>query len=156
MKSLITVFIAFIAFSFQGNAQQEMLLLTPNGKVVIGDTSLINIVGNYSLYVQNGVLTERVKVALRSESQWSDHAFNSTPTLKQVEDKITSDSHLPGMPSAGELVKEGYEMIYMDAKLLAQIEWLWQHTIAIKKENDLLKKELQELKAAVAELSNNK
>ncbi len=156
MKSMITICIVFLATSFQIKAQSEMLLLTPNGKVVIGDTSLIDIVGNYNLYVQNGMLTERVKVALRSESQWSDGAFNHTPTLKQVEDKITRDSHLPGMPSAAELVKEGYEMVFMDAKLLAQIEWLWQHSIAIKKENDLLKQELETLKKAVAELAAKK
>ena len=50
------------------------------------------------------------------------------------------------MPSANELVKDGYELKSMDAKLLAQIEWLWQHTIKLKEENELLKTELEAIK----------
>jgi len=44
---------------------QDVLLLKTSGKVVIGDTSLISTPGPYNLYVQNGILTEKVKVALR-------------------------------------------------------------------------------------------
>ena len=153
MKQLIILLLASFAFALSVQGQAEILLLKPNGKVLIGDPAQISVVGDYNLYVQNGLLTERVKVALRSESQWSDHAFLNTPSLKEVEEKINKDSHLPGMPSAAQLVKEGYEMQAMDAKLLAQIEWLWQHSIAMKKENEMLKNELEALKEQVARLS---
>ena len=55
------------------------------------------------------------------------------------------------MPSADILVKEGYELKSMDAKLLAQIEWLWQHTIQLDKENKLLRKELEEIKQKIGQ-----
>ena len=128
---------------------QEVMLLKTSGKVVIGDTAQIATPGNYNLYVQNGILTERVKVALKSTDDWMDHAFDHTPSLLQVETSIKDRSHLVDMPSAAYLVENGYELKEMDAKLLAQIEWLWQHTIQLKKQNDDLQRQLNELKAKV-------
>jgi hypothetical protein len=139
--SILFVF-AFISV----HAQQDMLLLKSTGKVVIGDTSQITTPGNYNLYVQNGILTERVKVSLKSTAEWSDDAFDQTPSIDQVSQSITDKSHLFDMPSANSLVTEGYELKSMDAKLLQQIEWLWQHTIRLDEENKELKAEIANLK----------
>jgi len=35
------------------------------------------------------------------------------------------------MPSAATLVSEGYDLQQMDAKILAQVEWLWQHRVVL-------------------------
>ena len=145
MRLFVLILFASVVH-FNLSAQQEILLLKTSGKVVIGDTAIISTPGNYNLYVQNGILTERVKVALKSESDWSDDAFNNTPTLDEVNQSIKENNHLVDMPSATSLVATGYDVTTMDAKLLAQIEWLWQHTIDIKKENEILKKELSEIK----------
>lgn len=144
-KHLIFSVFCLLMLSFSAQSQDIMLLKT-SGKVVIGDTSLISTPGPYNLYVQNGILTEKVKVALRDASEWSDDAFEMTPTLEEVNTSIEKNKHLPSIPSAETLVKEGYELKAMDAKLLAQIEWLWQHTIKLDAENKLLKKEIQEIK----------
>lgn len=125
---------------------QEILLLKSSGKVVIGDTSQITTPGNYNLYVQNGILTERVKVSLKTTAEWSDDAFSNTPKLESVATSIQDNSHLVDMPSAMELVNNGYELKAMDAKLLQQIEWLWQHLISLDAENKILKAEIQSLK----------
>ena len=128
-------------------SQNDVMLLKPNGRVVIGDTTKINTNGNYRLFVQEGILTERVKVALKNTSQWSDDAFEKTPEISEVEALINSEKHLKDMPSADELVKaEGYELMSMDAKLLRQIEWLWQHMIALSKKNEALEKALEACK----------
>ena len=121
---------------------QDILMLKTSGKVVIGDTSKIATPGPYNLYVQNGILTEKVKVALRSASEWSDDAFENTPTIGDIDNSISTNSHLFDMPSADQLVRDGYELKSMDAKLLAQIEWLWQHTIRLDNENKELKAQL--------------
>jgi hypothetical protein len=147
MKYLFTLF--FLGALMLDAQAQDILLLKTNGKVVIGDTSVISTPGSYNLYVQNGVLTERVKVALENTTQWSDHAFSLTPTLEMVKKSIQNNSHLYDMPSASELVKEGYELQSMDAKILAQVEWLWQHTINLSEENKKLKQELERLKRAI-------
>lgn len=133
--------ILFVAFTFFLNAQEIMMLKT-SGKVVIGDTTQITTPGNYNLYVQNGILTERVKVSLRSTADWADDAFGKTPTIAEVSQSIQNNQHLVGMPSAADLVKEGYELKSMDAKLLTQIEWLWQHMIRLEEENKALKEKL--------------
>lgn len=141
------VFYILIFFLCQSNMfGQEIMLLKSTGKVVIGDTSQIMTPGNYNLYVQNGILTERVKVALKSSAEWADDAFLYTPALNEVEESINQNSHLPAMPSAETLVKEGYELKEMDARLLQQIEWMWQHIIALNKQNEALAKEVEALK----------
>ena len=147
-KQLILPAICLFLFCISAQAQ-DVLLLKTSGKVVIGDTSLISTPGPYNLYVQNGILTEKVKVALRDASEWSDDAFEFTPSLADVDKSIKQNKHLPLIPSADSLVKDGYEVTSMDAKLLAQIEWLWQHTIKLDKENKQLKKELEEIKVKI-------
>lgn len=125
---------------------QDILLLKSNGKVVIGDTSQMTTPGNYKLYVQNGILTEMVKVSVKTTSEWSDDSFDHLPTLADVALSIQQKKHLVNMPGADALVKDGYELKSMDAKLLEQIEWLWMHMIALEKENNRLKKEMMALK----------
>ncbi len=145
MKTPILTFFALF-FCFQ-NFGQAIMVLKSSGKVVIGDTSQISTPGNYNLYVQNGILTERVKVSLKTTSEWSDDAFSITPSTQTVAESIKQNQHLVDMPSAGQLVKEGYELKEMDAKLLQQIEWIWQHMIRIEAENKALKDEINELKS---------
>jgi hypothetical protein len=140
---LPTFILLLISFAAQS---QDVLLLKTSGKVVIGDTSQISTPGPYNLYVQNGILTEKVKVALRDASEWSDHAFEHTPSLEEVDLSIKENNHLIQVPSAESLVLNGYELKSMDAMLLAQIEWLWQHTIKLDQENKLLRRELEEIK----------
>lgn len=146
MKILVTLFLMVFSGLFI-QAQEDIMLLKPDGKVVIGNPANLNTTGNYSLFVEKGVLTERVKVALRNTTAWSDDAWDKTPSILLVEQTINEKKHLPSMPSAQELVKnEGYDVLTMDAKLLEQVEWLWQHMIELKKENEELKKEIAEIK----------
>lgn len=142
-KSLQLVLLFLLAFT--GVNAQEIMLLKTSGKVVIGDTSQITTPGSYNLYVQHGILTEKVKVSLKNTTDWSDQAFVQTPELGEVKKSIEQNSHLPQMPSATELVKTGYDVTTMDAKLLAQIEWLWQYTIKLSEENEALKKRVRAL-----------
>lgn len=145
MKTPTLAILSFL-FAMTYLHSQSMLLLKSSGKVVIGDTTQMSTPGNYSLYVQNGMLTERVKVSLKSTSEWSDDAFQKCPTIDQVAHSISEKSHLYEMPSAVTLKQEGYELKSMDAKLLEQIEWLWQHVIRLDAENKTLRDEVSNLK----------
>lgn len=146
MKEFVFI-VLFIGVNYLCLISQEVLLLKSSGKVVIGDTTQIMTPGNYNLYVQNGILTERVKVALKDASEWSDDAFDKTPSLEDMEHSILTSKHLYEMPSANDLMKEGYELKEMDALLLQQIEWLWQHVIELSKKNDLLARELESVRS---------
>ena len=105
--------------------------LDVNGAVKIGDVD-INTPGDYNLYVEAGILTEKVKVAVKTESEWSDHVFETDYELKpleKVEAFVTKNKHLPGIPSASAVVKEGIDLAQMDARLLEKIEELTLYTI---------------------------
>ncbi len=116
--------------------------LVGGGIVKIGDPNLAT-PGDYKLFVEDGILTEKVKVAGVNSSDWADFVFEEDYKLNsiaKVEDFIKTNKHLPNVPSAKEVSENGVEMVKMDATLLRQIEELWLHTIE-------LKKEIQELKA---------
>jgi trimeric autotransporter adhesin len=134
-----------------GNLQ--LFSIEPDGKVVIGNVSTP---GDYKLYVQKGILTEKVKVAVAATTNWADHVFGEEYQLKsieQVEAFVKENKHLPNIPSAQEVVKEGVDMAQMDAKLLEKIEELTLYMIAMKKENDAQKNRLSEMELSIRKLS---
>ena len=101
--------------------------------------------GGYSLYVQYGILTERVKVALTAGGNWSDYVFDKDyklASLSEVETFIKKNKHLPGVPSADEVCDEGIDMAQMDATLLKKIEELTLYVLELKKENEDIKKQI--------------
>jgi hypothetical protein len=127
--------------------QGANLGLNVTGKVLIGNTTMP---AGYKLYVEQGILTEKVKVALKTSANWADHVFAPGYKLKpltEVETFIKQNNHLPGIPSAEALVKEGgVDITEMLAKQMEKIEELTLYMIDIKKENEQLKKEVQVLK----------
>jgi hypothetical protein len=127
------------------------LLIKDDGKVGIGIDP--NVAGNfpagYRLYVKTGILTEKVKVATLGTVNWSDYVFEADydrNTLSEVEAFVQSEHHLPNVPSAAEVQANGVDMVEMDATLLRQIEELWLHMIDLKKENDALRAEIDQLR----------
>ncbi|HYG53434.1 MAG TPA: hypothetical protein VD905_21245 [Flavobacteriales bacterium] len=125
--------------------------LTVNGKVLIGNPAQINVTTTnpYLLYVQTGILTEKVKVALYNTSDWSDYVFANNyrlMPLNEVKQFVEKNKHLPGIPSAEELVKEGgFDLGEMDAKLLEKVEELTLYILQLKEENQKLENRLSEL-----------
>ena len=128
-------------------ASHDSLLMVINdtGKVSIGDVPRTN--GNYKLYVKDGILTEKVRVELCPD--WPDFVFEedyNRNTTEEVEQFIKTNKHLPNVPSAKEVSKNGIDVAEMDATLLRQIEELWLHVIELKKENEILKNEVENLR----------
>lgn len=118
------------------------------GKVIIGSEGT-NKPGDYKLYVEGGVMTELCRISIRNSSSWADYVFAEDYDLKEIEEVaqfIQINNHLPNVPSAKVVATEGIDVAEMDATLLRQIEELWLHMIELKKENDLLKKEVEALK----------
>jgi len=116
-----------------------MMAIKPSGKVVIGDNGYndaINTPGDYKLYVEDGILTEKVKVATINSADWADYVFDEDYDLnstEEVETFIKENKHLPNVPSAQKVSENGVDMVEMDATLLRQIEELWLHTIKLNK-----------------------
>jgi len=104
-----------------------------NGKIYIGNTATYpTSTGNYRLYVEGGILTEKVKVALRSTANWADYVFADDyrlMPLNEVEAFIQKNKHLPGVASAETLAKEGWDVAAMQAKHMEKIEELTLYVI---------------------------
>ncbi len=120
-----------------------------SGGIIIG-TGISSTPSGYKLYVAEGILTEKIKATLKSSTHWADHVFESDYKLLdlyKLEQFIKKHKHLPGIPSAEELVKEGgIDMNIMFAKQMEKIEELTIYMIELKKENDALKLELGKIK----------
>lgn len=117
----------------------------PDGKLGVG-VATSEMVGPYWMWVKNGIMTERIKVAVKGTLDWADYVFDKSYKLKslaEVEEYINKNKHLPEIPSAEEVVKNGVDVQTMDAKLLQKIEELTLYVINLKKEIDLLKTKKQ-------------
>ena len=89
------------------------------------------------------------KMKYENANQWSDKVFEKNYTLlnlKEVEKFIAKNKHLPNVPSATEVVKNGVAMDEMVSKLLEKVEELTLYTIQQQKEIDALKKQVKGLK----------
>ncbi len=123
---------------------------TPMPKVVIGNRltqpGQPGIPGNYSLYVENGILTEHIRVSgIYDVANWKDYVFDNDYNLLSLGDLeryIIDNHHLPDIPSAKQVAAEGIDLAEMDAKLLQKIEELTLYILKQQKEIDMLKANL--------------
>jgi hypothetical protein len=148
-----------------GSAGNYSLFLRDDGKIGMGATndpgdgnfcaSAFN--GNYRLYVNGGILTTKVKVANYCSASWADYVFAADyvlPPLADVETYIKENSHLPNIPSAMDIEKEGLDIADMQSKQMAKIEELTLYMIGMKKEIDELKKQNAALQAISSSSKN--
>jgi hypothetical protein len=135
-----------------GGGGNYFMLLRDDGKVGIGvdPTSCGNAFPNgYRLFVKEGILTEKVKVAVACSANWADYVFNNDYELKplaEVETFINENKHLPGIPSASKLTEDGLDLGAMMSKQMEKIEELTLYMIKMDKELNQLKAENAALK----------
>lgn len=106
-------------------------------ELFVTDTGSINLNGR--------VWAKQVVVQLTDP--WPDFVFSSTyelTSLVQLETFISKNKHLPNVPSAEDVAKNGINIAEMDAILLQKIEELTLYTIAQQKQLDEQKKLLEE------------
>lgn len=135
-------------------SNQERMRIDASGAVRIGNVTMPT---GYKLYVEQGILTEKVKVAVAGSPAWADYVFAPNYNLKplsEVEAYVKENKHLPNVPSADELVKEGLDLGKMQATQMEKIEELTLYMIEMKKEIETLKKENQTLKVLVSQPKN--
>lgn len=130
------------------NFGNYFMFLADNGKVSIGlDPNHPNTYdGDYKLYVGEGIMTEKVKVAVHATSDWADYVFKKDyqlMPLSKVEEFITKEGHLPNIPSAQKVVEQGIDIAKMDAKLLEKIEELTLYMIEQNKRIQELETQLK-------------
>lgn len=115
-----------------------------DGNVTIGTTT---IPAGYKMAVAGNMIAEKVKVRKQS-SGWPDYVFSPTyklPGLEEVEKFTKENSHLPEIPSAKEIEKEGQELGEMNRLLLKKVEELTLYMIEQNKEIKALKVKVEQL-----------
>jgi hypothetical protein len=118
-------------------------LLIPEGNVGIGTFT-----PTQKLSVNGTVLAKKVKIS-QTPADWPDYVFDSsyqlTP-LYQVEKYIQQNKHLPDVPSAAAVKKDGVDLGDNQAVLLKKIEELTLYIIEQHKELKSLAQEVKALK----------
>jgi hypothetical protein len=116
---------------------------TTSGNVGIGTTTP----GSYKLAVEGTIGARRIKV---TQAAWADYVFDSsyqlTP-LHLVEKYIRENKHLPDVPSAAEVKKDGVDLGDNQAVLLKKIEELTLYIIEQQKELKSLAQKVERLEA---------
>ncbi|MBD80747.1 MAG: hypothetical protein CL840_17665 [Crocinitomicaceae bacterium] len=109
-----------------------------NGSVTIGTNSNYVISQTpyeaYKLAVHGKVIAELVRVKLKSD--WPDFVFmenHDLMTLSELEKFIELNGHLPDVPSASEVEKEGIDLGEKNRVLLQKIEELTLYVIELEK-----------------------
>tara|TARA_Y100000782_G_scaffold115327_1_gene156996 strand:- start:1598 stop:2719 length:1122 start_codon:yes stop_codon:yes gene_type:complete len=135
-------------FQVEANGEYEenvRFRILANGKVAVGALDMdLDTDNDYLLYVETGILTEKVKVAVKNSTDWSDFVFTQDyklRSLSEVSTYIDNNGHLPDVPSAEDMVQQGLDVAKMDALLLQKIEELTLYVIELNNEIDRLKNE---------------
>jgi Repeat of unknown function (DUF5907) len=118
-----------------------------SGNVGIGTTNTADV--NYKLFVETGIRTRKVKVDVAA---WPDYVFAPTyklPSLNELEKFLLNNQHLPEVPSATEVEKNGIDLGNNQAILLKKVEELTLYMIDLNKKVEALAKENEELKKKV-------
>jgi len=92
----------------------------------------------YRLYVQGGIRAEKVRVDVASENDWADYVFEEEYEMlstEDLEDFIKTNKHLPGVPSAAQVVEEGVDLAEMNKILLEKVEELTLRVIELEKQS---------------------
>jgi hypothetical protein len=133
-----------------GNSWVERIKITANGNVGIGRTPP----SEYKLAVDGTIAARRVKV---TQETWADFVFEpqyKLPSLSELESYIKANKHLPDVPSAVDVTKDGLDLGEMNKILLQKIEELTLHLIDQNKLNKDQQKQIESLQEAISKLTS--
>lgn len=123
--------------------------VTLNIKQITGQTEAIKITNEANitnfLVKSNGYVYAREINVMPTNIAFPDYVFASNyklMPLKDVEDYVIKNKHLPNIPSAKEVEKEGINLSELQIKQMEKIEDIYLYIIELKKENDELKKRI--------------
>ncbi len=130
---------------------------TPNAKLHVNGTQLIGgntarIAAGYSLSVDGKIIAEEVKVQL--STSWPDYVFGKNyklMPLDELEESINKNKHLPNIPSAAEVEKDGISLGDMNKRLMEKVEELTLYIIDLNKKNNALAEKVEKLEAKAQE-----
>jgi len=97
----------------------------------------------------NGTIHSKNEITVDNNGTWNDWVFenNYKPMpVFELEKYVSQNKHLPGIPSAEEVNKNGIKLAEMNKQLLKQVEELTLYLIEQSKQIQILQKEVEGLK----------
>jgi hypothetical protein len=161
MKRSILFFIVFIFISLAANKEINAQIMSCNGTITcIGGADAWQSIHEKGTTAYSGNLgTETLKLTVDGKiaaqemiitlDDWSDFVFKpdyNLMDLNSLESFIILNKHLPGLPKASSVEKDGIEVGNMQKILLQKIEELTLYIIELKKENQEIKKSINNKK----------
>ena len=106
---------------------------------------------DYRLAVDGKLVAKSIFVT-QAAANWADFVFAPTYALQplpELEAHLQQHHHLPAIPAAAEVERNGIDLGEMNARLLQSLEELTLHVIALDKQNTRLQAEVAALAARV-------
>jgi hypothetical protein len=121
----------------------ERMRVRGNGDVFIGTNNLTSGAG-YKLRVGGKIFSEEVRVQL--QSAWPDYVFDKKYkklSIQELEKYVNENNHLPNIPSAAEIEKDGQHLGELQRKMLEKIEELSLYIIEQNKRIEILENKIK-------------
>ena len=142
-------FYSWIQSRNRTNTNVYNLALNPTG----GNVGIGTISPDALLAVKGTIHSKEVKVDLAGAMSGPDYVFDKNynlPTLEEIKSYIDQNKHLPEVPSAAEMEKNGIKLGEMNMLLLKKVEELTLHVIEsnrkIKEQNARIDRQEKEIK----------
>ncbi len=120
------------------------MVITGDGKVLVNTTKVPDAEADFA--VNGNIWAKKLKI---TQESWADYVFDSTYKLRplnEVEKYISQHKHLPDVPSADQVKKDGLSVGDNQATLLRKIEELTLYLIEQDKRIKQLEAELRSKK----------
>jgi hypothetical protein len=129
---------------------------------MVVDAGTVTIGTNYVppgvlLAVDGKILCEEMEVQLSGD--WPDYVFAddyALMPLAELERAVDEHGHLPGIPSAADVAKEGINVGEMQTKLLKKIEELTLYMIDVNKQVESVRAENRQLRERISQLEGGR
>jgi len=121
---------------------ESRIFVAADGNVGIGTTNVTD--PDYRLSVQGNVRVRKIRV---DQNQWADYVFESDYPLRpleEVEAFINKNKHLPEVPTAKDVAREGIDLGDNQVLLLKKIEELTLYLLQQNKEIASLKQTVEQ------------
>jgi hypothetical protein len=122
-----------------GGFGTERLTVQAGGNVGIGSSDT----HGYKLAVNGNIHTQEVRVDM---SGWPDYVFKPAyhlPALNEVKSYIDQNGHLPELPSAAQVEKQGVNLGEMNKLLVKKVEELTLYLIELQEQNKQIVQKLK-------------
>ncbi|GAB4450514.1 MAG: hypothetical protein OHK0036_09320 [Bacteroidia bacterium] len=134
------------------NNPKDVITISSNGAIGINmnggglsASQITNALNNNQLAVNGQILA--IEYSAKYPSDWPDYVFDrKNPSLYEIEQYIKQNKRLQGFENALYYKENGIKLTEIIVKQQEKIEEIFLYLIELKKENDLLKKEIEQMK----------